>query len=225
VKILVVDDHILFREGLVGMLTNHPDISVVGEAATVRGAIEKTLELNPDVVLLDISLPDGSGIDALREILTHRPNTKVVMLTIHDAEDLMVIAIRNGAVGYILKNIPVSKLIKILHSVEKGEAALSRKMTSRIVEEFSKVGKTQEPDNNGARSLTMRELEILKILGTGATNQEIAERLVISENTVKVHVHNILEKLDLRNRREAGQFARQYDFGLPPTPVLHRNDK
>ena len=138
-KILVVDDHILFREGLVGMLNNHPDISVVGEAATVRGAIEKTLELHPDLVLLDISLPDGTGIDALREILVRQPDTKVIMLTIHDADNLLVTAIRNGATGYILKNIPIAKLIKILQSVEKGEAALSRKMTSRSEER--RVGK------------------------------------------------------------------------------------
>jgi DNA-binding NarL/FixJ family response regulator len=223
-NILIVDDHILFREGLVSMLSNYPEISVVGEAATVRGAIEKSIELHPDLVLLDISLPDGSGIDALGGILVRRPDTKIVMLTINETDDLLISAIRNGAAGYLLKNIPISKLVKILHGVVNGEAALSRKMTARIMEEFSQVGKTQQfiaqNVNSQSALLTTRESEILQLLGNGATNQEIAERLVISVNTVKVHVHNILEKLDLRNRREAAKYASRYDFGLISIPTL-----
>ena len=224
-RILIVDDHILFREGLVSMLSNYPDISVVGEAGTVSSAIEKTIELNPDLVLLDISLPDGSGIDALREILAHQPNTKIVMLTIHESDDLFLAAIRNSAVGYLLKNIPISKLLKTLRGLANGEAALSRKMTARIVEEYSRTGKTHEFGNHGEKMLTTRELEILQLLGTGATNHEIADRLVLSENTVKVHVHNILEKLNLRNRLEAAQYARRCDFGLLPLPYPDRNKK
>jgi len=225
VKILIVDDHNLFREGLVSMLSRYPDITIVGEAGTVRDAIAKTLELSPDLVLLDISLPDGSGIDALREILNHRLDTKIVMLTIHEADDLLISAIRNGAVGYLLKNIPISKLVKTLQGLANGEAALSRKMTNRIVEEFSRIGKTHENGNHSASILTTRELEILQLLGTEATKQHIAEHLVISENTVKVHVHNILEKLNLRNRREAAQYARRYEFDLLPWPTPYQQKK
>lgn len=213
-KILIVDDHVLFREGLVSMLSNYPDISVVGEAATVNGAIEKSTKLHPDVVLLDISLPDGSGIDALKEILACWPDTKIIMLTINESDDLLISAIRNGAVGYLLKNIPIAKLITILHAVENGEAALSRRMTARIVEEFTQIGKSRQVNGQNEQLLTVREAEILRLLGTGATNQVIADQLVISVNTVKVHVHNILEKLNLRNRREAEQFAQSHDFSL-----------
>jgi DNA-binding NarL/FixJ family response regulator len=225
VKILIVDDHNLFREGLVSLLSDFPDMFVVGEAGTVRGAVDKTVELNPDLVLLDISLPDGSGIDALRDILAHRPETKVVMLTIYEADDLLLSAIRNGAVGYLLKNIPISKLVKALRSLANGEVAISRRMTTRIVEEFSRIGKTHDFGNHNADMLTMREMEILQILSTGATNQNIADHLVLSENTVKVHVHNILEKLNLRNRREAALYARRYEFDLSQLTETYRNKK
>ncbi len=205
------------------MLSSYPDFSIVGEAGTVRGAIEKTLELNPDLVLLDISLPDGSGIDALREIIAQRPDTKIVMLTIHEEDDLLLSAIRFGAVGYLLKNIPILKLVKTLRGLANGEVALSRKMTTRIVEEYSRIGKTHESNDHCANILTTRELEVLQLLGNGATNQNIANRLVLSENTVKVHVHNILDKLNLRNRREAAEFARRYEFDLLPLPSPYRN--
>jgi DNA-binding NarL/FixJ family response regulator len=147
------------------------------------------------------------------------------MLTIHEADDLLLSAIRNGAVGYLLKNIPIAKLVQTLHGLENGELAMSRRMTTRIVEEFSRTEKTHEFGNHSANKLTMRELEVLHLLGTGATNQNIADRLVLSENTIKVHVHNILEKLNLRNRREAAQYSRRYEFDLPPLPVPYRNKK
>ena len=224
-KILVVDDHILFREGLVSLLSNYPDFSVVGEAGTVSEAIKKTMELNPDLVLLDISLPDGSGIDALIDILAYRSDIKVVMLTIYERDDLLLASIRNGAVGYLLKNIPTSKLLMTLRGLANGEAALSRTMTARVVEEYQRIGRTSEFGDNNLNILTMRELEVLQLLGIGATNQDIADRLVLSENTVKVHVHNILEKLKLRNRREAAQYVRRYDFSLLPTHRPYRPKK
>ena len=207
------------------MLSGYSDLSIVGEAGTARGAIEKVVELNPDLVLLDISLPDRSGIDALKDILALRPDIKIIMLTIHETDDLLLAAIRNGAVGYLLKNIPITKLLMTLRGLANGEAALSRTMTARIMEDYQRSIKTQELGNHSMNILTTRELEIFHILSTGATNQDIANRLVLSENTVKVHIHNILEKLNLRNRHEATQYAQRYNIGLVPTPPPSRNNK
>jgi two-component system NarL family response regulator len=224
-RILVVDDHNLFREGLVGLLSGYPDLTVVGEAGTARGAIEKAVELNPDLILLDISLPDRSGIDALIDILALRPEIKIIMLTIHETDNLLLDAIRNGAAGYLLKNTPINKLLVILRGLENGEAALSLTMTGRIVKEFQRNNKPSGFGRDSMNTLTARELEILDFLMTGATNQDIAERLVLSENTVKVHIHNILEKLNLRNRHEATKYAQRYQIGLVPSASPSQSNK
>jgi len=208
-NLLIVDDHILFREGLVSVLSSSPKLLVVGEAGSYHEAIEKAIRLKPDVVLMDISLPDGSGLEAMRAILSHRPETKVVILTVHETDDLLLEAIRNGAVGYLLKNIPASKLITTLSALEQGETALSRTMITRVVRAFQRQSEIGYPDKKGLNLLTARELEILKFLSSEVSNQEIANRLYISENTVKVHIHNILKKLEFRNRKELVQFARR----------------
>jgi DNA-binding NarL/FixJ family response regulator len=223
-KVMIVDDHILYREGLANMLDNYPDFSVIGEAGTVREAVEKALDLNPDLILMDISLPDGTGLEALKAIISQRPDTKVVMLTIHETEDLLLSAIRNGAVGYLVKSITMAKLVLSLRALERGETALSRTMTTRIVDEYQRVSKTGYRDDKALDLLTVREEEILKMLGKGAGNQEIARQLVISTNTVKVHIHNILKKMNFRNRKEAAQFARRYYLNDPyiePPMYLH----
>lgn len=208
-NIIIVDDHVLYREGLVSLLASHPGYSVIGEAGTVREAIDTTLKLKPDLVLLDISLPDGSGLEALRAINTQQPNIKVVMLTVHETEDLLLSAIRDGALGYLVKSINSAKLIKSLNALERGETALSRTMISSIVGEFQRIGKTNLEDKSSMNLLTGREIEVLELVGNGMLNKEIALHLHISENTVKIHIHNILKKLNLRNRKEAGQFARR----------------
>jgi DNA-binding NarL/FixJ family response regulator len=217
VKILVVDDHILFREGLVSLLSNKEGLSVVGEAGSVREAIEKTSQLCPDLVLMDISLPDGSGLDAMRSILSNNPKILFVILTPQESDKLLFESIRHGAVGFILKNTPASKLILSLRAIIRGEAALSRKMTRKVLGEFQRLGNLYKPDNNTDLSiLSERELQVLELLAGRATNQEIADSLFIAVNTVKVHVHNILSKLELTNRREAGEFARNHNIN-PPT--------
>jgi two-component system nitrate/nitrite response regulator NarL len=208
-NVLIVDDHVLFREGLVSLLANQPDLTVVGEAGSTREAITKTCELKPDLVLLDLHLPDGDGLEAIRIILSKMPETKVVVLTIYESEDSFISAIRSGAVGYLHKKMPLAKLLLSLRAIERGEAALSRTMTSRLVIEFQRIGKTSQSDKSDLDILTPREMEVLELLGSNATNQEIAEHLVIAENTVKVHVHNILEKLNFQNRYQAGRFARR----------------
>lgn len=210
IRLLLVDDHALFREGLVGLINAQPDLNVIGQAGTVQEAIEMTDNLKPDLILMDFSLPDGTGLDATQAILAKHPHTNIVFLTVHEEDDRLFEAIRSGAKGYLLKNVPVNKLLSFLRGVEKGEAAISRSMTSRLMDEFAKL----EPERKAAPTLpavlTTRELEVLQQLATGASNREIADQLVISENTVKNHVRSILAKLNLRNRREASNFARQH---------------
>ena len=209
-RVLFVDDHILIREGLVSLLNSQPDLEVVGQAGSVREAIELARELKPDLILMDFGLPDGTGLDATKIILADQPNTKIVFLTVHEEDDRLFAAIRSGAKGYLLKNVPVSRLLAFLRGLERGEAAITPAMTSRVLNEFARLEPTHsqtEPDE-----LTTRELEVLRELSTGASNREIAGRLIIAENTVKNHVSNILNKLSLRNRREAAEFARR-QFG------------
>lgn len=210
-KILIVDDHVLFREGLASLLKNQPGYTVVGEADSAREAIEKTIELEPDLVLLEILLQDGYGLETIKEILKYKPETRIVVLTNNDSNDLFFLAIRNGAVGYLLKRIPLSKLLLSISAIEKGEAALSRKMTSQLVSEFQRIGKVNNNDaNSKIEALTPRELEVLQLLSINASNQDIANYLTIAENTVKVHMRNILEKLNFKNRHQAGRFAKRH---------------
>jgi two-component system NarL family response regulator len=209
-RILIVDDHPLFREGLVSLLNSQADFSVVGQAGSVAEAIALAHELGPDLILMDFGLPDGTGLDAIEAILADLPKTSIVFLTVHDEDDRLFAAIRGGAKGYLLKNVPASKLLAYLRAVEDGEAALSGAMTSRVLSEFARLSTAHETDRSVVSELTWREMEVLRQVATGATNREIAKRLVITENTVRNHVSKILEKLDLRNRREAADFARRH---------------
>jgi len=221
-RIVLVDDHVLFREGLAGLLNSQPDLSVVGEAGSVPEAVALARKLQPDLVLLDLGLPPGSGLDAMRAILADRPETNIVFLTVHEEDDLLFAAIRGGAKGYLLKNTPVSKLLPYLRGVELGEAAITPLMARRILDEFSHSKRPCEPEDEPG-DLTPREAEVLRELSTGATNREIAERLVISERTVKNHVSNILSKLHLKNRREAARVARSRE--LPGNGSLQRHGR
>jgi two-component system NarL family response regulator len=208
-RILIVDDHILFREGLTGLLRSQPDMDVVGECGTVHEAIEQARQIKPAVVLMDFSLPDGTGLEATRAILADHPETSIIFLTVHDNDERLIAAMRAGAKGYLLKNLSVSKLLASLRALERGEAAISRIMMARILEEFAAPVQPAVPQPSPLVGLTSREIEVLQELADGITNQEIATRLYISENTVKNHIHNILEKLSLHNRREAIDFARK----------------
>jgi two-component system NarL family response regulator len=214
-NILIVDDHVLFREGLCNVLSKQPDLQVIGEAGTAAEAVEKAFKLKPDLVLMDIGLPDGTGIDAMKAILAKLPETKVVILTMYESDDLLFSAIRFGAKGYIYKNIPVNKLLASLRALSQGQAAFSRTMTARILDEFARLGAIHKVNGEGINMLSSRELEVLELVGTGASNREIAESLYISENTVKIHVHNVLDKLKLKNRQEAATFARRHELGGP----------
>jgi DNA-binding NarL/FixJ family response regulator len=214
-RILLVDDHILFREGLVSLLNSQPDLEVVGQAGSVLEAINLARELQPDLVLMDFGLPDGTGLDATQVILADRSETKIVFLTVHEEDDRLFAAIRSGAKGYLLKNVPVAKLLAFLRGIERGEAAITPVLASRILEEFSRLGPPRGRERVETGELTARELEVLKELATGASNREIADHLVIAENTVKNHMRNILAKLNLRNRREAAHFAQHQGLTKP----------
>lgn len=211
-KIIIVDDHILFREGLAAIIRSESDFEIVGQAGNVQEAIQLVGERKPDMVLMDFGLPDGTGADATRAILAECPDCKVVFLTMSEEDEDLFAAIRSGAKGYLLKNMRPSKLVSSLRSVERGESALSRTMTLRLMEELVRSkGVTQVPEP----TLTRRELEVLRELAAGFSNQEIAERLFISENTVKYHVHSILDKLGLSDRRDAALYAREHGLLKP----------
>jgi DNA-binding NarL/FixJ family response regulator len=212
-RILVVDDHILFQAGIASLLNKQPDLTVVGGATSVKEAVAKACLLQPDVVLMDFTLSDGTGLEATKAILAERPSTKIVFLTMHEEDERLIQAMRYGAKGYLLKNTPVAQLLAYLRGLEHGEAALPLAFVSRILEEFAQ----QTPAYNGPEpeilgQLTSRQLDVLRQLKSGASNKQIATNLVISEQTVKNHISHILTVLNLHSRHEAASFARRYDL-------------
>jgi DNA-binding NarL/FixJ family response regulator len=210
IRIVIVDDHVLFREGLAAIIRQEPDIQVVGLVGTVQEAVETALRLKPDIVLMDFNLPDGSGAEATRVIIQNDPGCKVVFMTMSDSDEDLLAAVRSGAVGYLMKNMTPSKLVAALRSVQQGESALSRSMTLRLMGELARIKEPEPAADPALGRLTSRELEVLSQLAAGKTNSEIAARLYISENTVKYHVHTILEKLNLHSRSEAARFAKAH---------------
>jgi len=205
-----VDDHVLFREGLANLIDAQPDFEIVGQAESVAEAIRKAHEIRPDLILMDFSLRDGTGLDATKAILSLHPEIKIVFLTVHEENDNLFSAIRSGAVGYLLKNVPISNLLSYLRGTTAGEAAITPTMTRQILDEFSRTKPQVQADEADIPELTNRELEVLRVLITGASNQEIANELTISVNTVKIHVSNILAKLELSNRRQLISYARRH---------------
>ena len=210
-KLIIVDDHSLFRSGLAHLFNSQPDFEVIGEAESIKDALALVETLQPDLVLMDIGLPDGSGLDAIRKILHRKPDVQIVFLTIHASEESIFTAIRLGAKGFLMKDIAAQPLLMALRGLRRGELAVSRKVLSRYVEELRPLHAPRGGDMEGIEvTLTYREIEVLAALGNGESNNEIAQRLSISENTVKIHVHNILRKLDLPSRRDAADYARRH---------------
>lgn len=206
-SVLVIDDHVLFRHGLVSLFQSTSDFHVVDQASTVKEGVEKAFHHKPDIILMDFSLPDGTGLDATRAILEELPDCKIIFLTVYETDENLLTAIRIGAKGYMLKNISSSSLISSLRALAQGEIAMSRKMMSRVLE-FSRS--TSLPATNDLISkLSPREIDILGELQDGVSNMEIAQKLFLAENTVKHHIHSILEKLGVENRRQAGVIAKQ----------------
>ncbi len=204
-RILLADDHILFRKGLAQLLNSQPDFQVIGEAADGLEALERARELMPDLILMDIDMPRCDGREATRLIKAEMPYVVIVILTVSDDEQDLFAAIKNGAQGYLLKKIDPADLFEQLRGLALGEAALSRLMANKILREFART----EPElpRTGDDPLTGRERQVLQLVARGLTNREIAETLVIAENTVKNHLRNILSKLHLDNRVQAAAYA------------------
>jgi two-component system nitrate/nitrite response regulator NarL len=206
-NILVVDDHIMFREGLIGLLRSTPEFNVIDQAGTMYEGIEKALRHKPHIILMDFSLPDGTGLEATEIILEQIPDCKIVFLTVYETDENLLSAIRLGAKGYMLKNVSSSSLIASLRGLEHGEIAMSRRMMSKVLE-FSRSNLPSFRQDTVSK-LSPREIDILMKLQNNASNSEIAQQLYLSENTVKHHIHNILDKLGVENRRQAGLIARE----------------
>jgi DNA-binding NarL/FixJ family response regulator len=208
IRVLIVDDHALFRRGLIQVLLFEEGIEVVGEGEDGEDAIKKAEELAPDVVLMDVRMPRVSGIEATRRLAEALPTTKILMLTVSDEEDDLYEAIKAGATGYLLKEISIEEVADAVRAVMQGQTLISPSMASKLIQEFNNLAKrADEKQQVPAPRLTDRELEVLKLVAKGLTNRDIADALYISENTVKNHVRNILEKLHLHSRMEAVIYA------------------
>jgi len=211
--ILIVDDQALVRAGFRMILEAEEDMEVVGEAADGREAVAEAKRLRPDVVLMDVRMPDVDGIEATRRLLGDGADAKVVMLTTFDMDEYVYDALRAGASGFLLKDVPPEQLVDGIRAVAKGDALLAPSVTRRVIEEFVRRPpasvRTLPP---GLEELTARELEVLKLIARGLANAEIATELFVSETTVKTHVAHVLMKLDLRDRVQAVVAA--YESGL-----------
>ncbi|BEP14693.1 response regulator transcription factor [Acidothermaceae bacterium B102] len=208
IRVLVVDDHALFRRGLEMVLEQEPDIEVVGEASDGAEAVEVATETTPDVVLMDVRMPRRGGIDACTAIKDAVPSTKIIMLTISDEEADLYDAIKAGAMGYLLKEISIEEVASAIRAVHGGQSLISPSMASKLLNEFaSMIKRTDERQQVPTPRLTDREMEVLRLVAKGLNNRDIAKQLYISENTVKNHIRNILEKLQLHSRMEAVVYA------------------
>lgn len=208
IRVMIVDDHALFRRGLKMVLESESGFEVVGEAGDGAEAIAKAEEAMPDVVLMDVRMPKRSGIEATNAFKEMLPNVKILMLTISDEEADLYDAIKAGASGYLLKEISIEEVANAVRAIHSGQSLISPSMASKLLTEFATmVKKTDERQSVPAPKLTSRELEVLQLVAKGSNNRDIAKELFISENTVKNHVRNILEKLHLHSRMEAVVYA------------------
>jgi two-component system NarL family response regulator len=208
IRVMICDDHALFRRGLIMVLEAEDDIAVVAEAEDGDDAVEKAVEFVPDVVLMDVRMPGVDGIEATRRIAEKVPTAKILMLTVSDEEEDLYEAIKAGATGYLLKEVSIEEVAPAARAVVAGQSLISPSMASKLLGEFSNLAKrAEERSSVPAPRLTDRELEVLRLVAQGKSNREIAGDLYISENTVKNHVRNILEKLHLHTRMEAVMYA------------------
>jgi len=202
-RVLVADDHSLFRDGIISLL-EAAGLDVVGQVGDGQAAVEAALRLRPDVVLMDIDMPQMNGLEALRLIKEKRPETQVVMLTVSEDDTNLFEAIKSGAQGYLLKSLNAEEFLEMLDGLQWGEAAMTRQTTARLMR---KVAEPSLRQRDPAQRLTDREIELLRLVAEGMPNKAIAQTLSVSENTVKYHMKNILQKLGVQNRTEAVTYA------------------
>ena len=218
---LLVDDHPLFRKGLINLLRTQSDFEVVGEAEDGQEALAKARTLMPDIILMDIAMPHCDGLEATRLIRQEMPHAKVVLLTVHDEEESVYEAIKMGAVGYLLKDLEPDLLYGLIRSVAAGQVAISPAIAGKLLKDLTERRETDAPAAR-PQVITPREKEVLELVVAGLGNKEIAQRLCISESTVRNHLHNILDKLHLQNRVQLAMYASreglvdQEDLPSPP---------
>jgi DNA-binding NarL/FixJ family response regulator len=203
IKIFVVDDHPLFRYGLMSVLNEYPEFQVVGDASNSAEVLARLEETQPDIVIMDIFMPNNDGVKSTGLIKQKLPGTEVLILTISDNEDIFLNAIKAGAKGYLLKGAGVTEIIDAIKRVANGEATVSPVMATRLLEQFRDSGKNGNNGKKAFNELIVREKEVLRLTAQGSSNKEIAANLFISDTTVKAHIRNILEKLRVKNRAEA----------------------
>jgi DNA-binding NarL/FixJ family response regulator len=208
IRVVVVDDHALFRRGLDRVLSDEPDIEVVGEAGDGVEAVARVRELTPDVVIMDVRMPRATGIEAARTLRAMVPETKVIMLTVSDLEEDLYEAVKAGVNGYLLNEVAIAEVADAVRAVAAGHSLVSPSMASKLFTEFNALAqRADERQRALSPRLTERELEVLKLVAKGLSNREIGSELFIAENTVKNHVRNVLEKLQLHSRMEAVVYA------------------
>jgi DNA-binding NarL/FixJ family response regulator len=205
IRLLLCDDHPVVRDGLAAILSTQPDFAIVGEASTGTEAVQRAIALNPDVILLDLEMPELDGVEALRQIKAARPEARVIMFTAFDTDERIVSAVQAGAQGYLLKGAPREELFKAIRIVNEGGSLLQPVVASKLLSHV----RARKDGDQPVEPLTEREKEVLKLLAQGKSNKEIAAALVISERTVKFHVSAIMGKLGAGNRTEAVSIAAQ----------------
>ena len=208
IRVLLVDDHALFREGLGMIISSQPDLQVVGEASDGLEAVVKAVELKPDLVLMDIQMPGMDGIEATRRIKKELPTATIVMLTVRDDEEKLFEAIKMGAQGYLLKQMQSRELIDMARRALAGEVAIPPRLAGQMLEEFRRLSQYEPYDGGETTALSSRELEVLNQVSQGKMDKEIANNLSLSVHTVKSHLRNILSKLQVSSRKEAVRLAR-----------------
>jgi|GEM_PF-299894 len=210
VRILIADSHDLFRQGLASLLTRQPDIEVVGEANDIRQISPLIETLDPDLVLMEIHMSGSDGLHTVTSFMEAYPSTNISILTSSEDDDDVLAAGKLGIKGYLLKNSSLDELVRAIHALAQGGAYFSSSMFTKVLQEFTHLSRRRDlQEAKGIDALTEREKDVLRLVARGATNRDIAEELVITENTVKVHLRNILDKLQLRNRQQAAAYAVQ----------------
>ena len=215
VRVLIADDQSLVRAGFRLVLENHDDLDVIGEATDGAQAVDMARRLKPDVVLMDIRMPELDGIEATRRVVASGNGTKVLMLTTFDLNEYVYDALRAGASGFLLKDVPPEQLADGIRVVAGGDALLAPSITRRLIQEFARAGPPSGPPPPGLDELTARELEVFRLIARGLSNAEIAAELIVSETTVKTHVARVLMKLGLRDRVQAVVLAYEAGIAVP----------